>query len=143
DLVVVDDRLCGVRLPELVHDIVASRSGVIVLSSDGSELATVLLIEHGADDVVLRPYSQPELRARMHAILRRRAPRPATYATELTVGPICLNTASRLVTVRGSRLHLPRLEFAVLLALQTRDGAPVSRGVLLQECWSAQTTRRP
>jgi two-component system response regulator RegX3 len=143
DLVVLDDRLPDTNVRELVQTMTQRRCGVLVVTSDSSELNVVLLMELGADDVVIRPFSTPELNARIHAILRRRSPKRRPAPEELVTGPICLHVASRLVTVRGERMHIPRLEFAVLLALQTRDGVPVPRGVLLEECWSPQTTRRP
>jgi two-component system response regulator RegX3 len=143
DLVVLDDRLPDTNVRELIQAVTRRRGGVLVVTSDASELNIVLLMELGADDVVVRPFSTPELNARIHAILRRRSPGRRPTPEELVTGPICLHVASRLVTVRGERMHIPRLEFAVLLALQTRDGVPVSRGILLEECWSPQTTRRP
>ena len=143
DLVVLDDRLPDTNVRELVQTLTQRHCGVLVVTSDASELNIVLLMELGADDVVIRPFSTPELNARIHAILRRRSPKRRPTPEELVTGPICLHVASRLVTVRGERMHIPRLEFAVLLALQTRDGVPVPRGVLLEECWSPQTTRRP
>jgi two-component system response regulator RegX3 len=142
DLVVADDRLPDVDMESFLPHLALHRCGVLVVSSDDSQ-HTVLLLEDGADDVVARPYSEAELRARIRAILRRRAPQPRQLAAELVVGALRLHVASSLVTVRGQRLHLPRLEFAVLLALQSRDGAPVPRGVLLEECWSPTTARRP
>jgi len=142
-LVVLDDRLPGLTVLDAVPRLGALRTGSLVVTSDLSEITTVLLRELGADDVVGRPFSLPELRARVHAILRRRSAPPPGVRADATAGPICLHVATRLVSVRGQRLHVPQLEFAVLLALQSRDARPVSRSVLLEECWSPTAVRRP
>jgi DNA-binding response OmpR family regulator len=142
DLVVADDRLPKVGIKTFVSDSALHRCGVLVVSSDRSE-DNVTLLEVGADDVVARPYSEAELQARIRAILRRRAPAPKLLAAVITAGPFRLHVATRLVTVRGTGLQVPRLDFAVLLALQSRDGVPVPRGVLLEECWSPAAARRP
>lgn len=143
DLAIVDDRLPDAALIELVPQVSALRTGVIALTTDRDEPQTLLLIELGADDVVARPCTQAELRARIHAVLRRRVPAPRHSSEVLVIGPLCVDVSTREVRVRGARLPLPPLEFAVLLALQRRDGAPVSRGVLMEECWSGPAGRRP
>ena len=140
-LVLVDDRLADVNLCRLVQQLTPQGCGVLAMTSDGSELNVVLLLELGADDVVVRPFSLPELNARIRTILRRRG-----QVAQLPVpvnGSITLHADSRMVTVRGRHMHIPRLEFAVLLALQSRDGMPVQRAVLLDECWSPDAVRRP
>jgi DNA-binding response OmpR family regulator len=132
-----------VALPDLVSRVAARHAGIVVLTAEATETTTVFLIQLGADDVIVRPYSAAELRARLHAILRRRAPRPKTYAEPAAAGPIRLDVDNRQSSVAGEPLNLSPLEFAVLLALQARDGAPVSRGVLLDECWPSRAARRP
>ena len=141
-LVVVDDRLAESDTCRLVQELARQGSGVLVLTSDASELNVVLLIELGADDVVVRPFSFPELNARIRTILRRRSSQPTPPPHRVT-GPISLHPESRMVVVHGRHMHIPRLEFAVLLALQSRDGVPVPRAVLLDECWPPQAVRRP
>jgi DNA-binding response OmpR family regulator len=142
DLAVADDRLPAVGMQTFVRDSALHGCGVLVVSSDRSE-DNVTLLEDGADDVVARPYFEAELQARIRAILRRRAPAPKLRDAVITAGPFHLHVATRLVTVRGKGLQVPRLDFAVLLALQSRGGVPVPRGVLLEECWSPAAARRP
>jgi DNA-binding response OmpR family regulator len=139
-LVVLDDRLVEANLCGLVQEVTRHGPGVLVMTSDGSELNVVLLMELGADDVVVRPFSLRELNARIRAILRRRLPAPLADTVD---GPISLNEESRLVILHGRQLHIPRLEFAVLHALQARHGEPVPRAVLLDECWPCTAVRRP
>ncbi|GAC1441180.1 MAG: response regulator transcription factor [Mycobacteriales bacterium] len=141
-LAVIDDRLPGLVVTAAVRRLSVLGIGVLVLTGDVSELNHVLLRELGADDVVGRPYSPAELRARINAIMRRRTS-PRSVVPAQRSGPVCLDAASRLVRVRDKNLHVAPLEYTVLLALQSRNGAPVARETLVEECWPAGVVRRP
>ena len=115
-LAVLDDRLPGLEVTTAVRRLSMLGIGVLVLTGDSSELNHVLLRELGADDVVGRPYSSAELRARIQAILRRRTNTPAVVPPQRT-GPVCVDAATRMVRVRDRNVHVAPLEYSVLLAL--------------------------
>lgn len=142
-LVVLDDRLPGLVLTDAVRRLSLLGNGVLCLTADSSELNHVLLRELGADDVVGRPFSMAELRARVHAILRRRCQQLAAVPGQRENGPHCLDATTRLVVVGGRHVHVAPLEYAVLKALESRDGAPVPRETLVEECWPEGVLRRP
>src|SRR5579864_6862006 len=76
ELLLVDLRLPGMSGAELCKQLRASRieTPIIVLSGIGDELEKVLLLEMGADDYVVKPFSARELLARIRAVLRRASP---------------------------------------------------------------------
>src|SRR5204863_9252414 len=100
-------------------DGVASRvdpdTPLMVLSGRSSELDRVRGFDRGADDYVCKPFSYPELRARVAALLRRANGR-AAYGC-LRAGDIEVDPASREVRVRGDLLELSQKEFALLRTL--------------------------
>jgi DNA-binding response OmpR family regulator len=75
----------------------ATDTPVIVLTANGEELYRVRLLERGGDDVLVEPCSYPELRARIAAVLRRRAPRRPRPI--LTAGPVRVDLRDRSVVV--------------------------------------------
>jgi DNA-binding response OmpR family regulator len=70
---------------------------VVVLTANGEELHRVRVLERGGDDVIAKPFSYPELRARIAAVLRRTAPRRPRPV--LTAGPLRIDLRDRSVSV--------------------------------------------
>jgi DNA-binding response OmpR family regulator len=88
---------------------------VIVLTSRSEEVHWVRLLERGGDDVIVKPFSYPELRARIAAVLRRtmpRQPRPV-----LSAGPVRINLRDRSVTVDDRPVELSAVEYRLLCHL--------------------------
>jgi two-component system OmpR family response regulator len=81
---------------------------------------------------VLKPFSFPELAARVRALVRRV---PAERPTSLLVGSLRLDPATRDVSVEGQPLHLSLHEFALLELLMRRAGQTVSRAEILEHVW--------
>ena len=73
------------------------------------------LLERGGDDVVVKPFSYPELRARIAAVLRRSAPRQPR--TVLTAGPVRIDLRNRSVTVNEQPIELSAVEYRLLCHL--------------------------
>jgi two-component system response regulator PrrA len=91
----------------------------------------ILGLEAGADDYMIKPFALSELTARIHALLRRRAPDLA----ELEVGDLRVDGGARRAW-RGEReLALTRREFDLLQALIRRAGTVVTRADLLRIVW--------
>jgi DNA-binding response OmpR family regulator len=110
---------------------------VIVLTGRGGELDRVRGFERGADDYLVKPFSYPELRGRIGAVLGRGSRRSAS--SRVRVGPLELDILSREVRVHGERLHLSKKEFALLRALAEDPTRVFTREELLRGVWGFQS----
>ena len=109
---------------------------LIILTARTAESDKVMGFALGADDYVSKPFSTPELVARVRAVLRRsRAPAPAEEAEALRYGPLELNRASRKLWVRGQPVELTRREFDLLETLMQSPGRVFTREALLSRVW--------
>ncbi|MET7279450.1 response regulator transcription factor [Kribbella sp. NPDC005582] len=106
---------------------------VIVATARDDDASVVRLLDAGADDYVIKPYSSAQIDARIRAVLRRLG----TDQQDVTVdvGPLKIDPRSREVTLDGRPVDLTRKEFDLLLALSRRPGAVVSKRELLAEVW--------
>lgn len=107
---------------------------VIVATARDDDQEVVRLLDVGADDYVVKPYSAEQLEARIRAVLRRGSPTEATTQT-LHVGELDIDTARRTATRNGEPLELSRLEFDLLSHLAARSPEVVTRRELLTEVW--------
>jgi DNA-binding response OmpR family regulator len=118
------------------------RTPVLLVSGRDSELDRVRGFERGADDYVCKPFSYPELRSRVAALLRRCGQRPRTG--RVRVGELMVDPASREVTMRGTRIELSAKEFALLRALAAEPTRVYTKDELLRGVWgfrASGTTR--
>jgi two-component system phosphate regulon response regulator PhoB len=137
DLVVLDWMLPTVSGIELCRRFRArpeTRSiPILMLTARGEESDRVRGLSTGADDYVVKPFSLPELMARVKAILRRAAPNRVSDV--LKVGDIELDRMAHRVT-RGTReVHLGPTEFRLLEFLMESPGRVLSRSQLLDGVW--------
>jgi len=151
DLALVDIGLpdgSGLELVERVRaaDGVGSRMDpsvpLVVLTGRGAEIDRLRGLEKGADDYVVKPFSYPELRLRIAAVLRRTRERRGRG--RLRVGELELDPASREVRLRGERVSLSQKEFALLKALGAEPTRVFTKEELLRDVWgfrSMGTTR--
>jgi DNA-binding response OmpR family regulator len=106
---------------------------VIILTGRSGEVDRVRGFSRGADDYLCKPFSYPELVARIDAVLRRssgRLRRGVIRVGELTVDP-----STRAVHVGGRAVALSAKEFALLHALACDPARVVSKGELLRDVW--------
>jgi DNA-binding response OmpR family regulator len=111
---------------------------VIVATARDDETEVVRLLDAGADDYVVKPYSASQLDARIRAVLRRAAHGGSTGAGPdgvLVVGDLVLDPQRRSATLASAPLDLTRLEFDLLAHLLRRSPEVVSRRELLAEVW--------
>ena len=108
---------------------------VIVATARGSEHTMVDLLNAGADDYVVKPFSSAQIVARIQAVLRRSAPDPGPT---LEVGDLRIELNQHAAYLDGQQLNLNRREFEVLAYLAARPGTVVSRRELLREVWRQQ-----
>jgi two-component system, OmpR family, KDP operon response regulator KdpE len=136
DLVLLDinmPEMSGVELCRAIRK--DSRSiGIIMLTVRNSETDKVAALDAGADDFVTKPFSTPELLARIRAGLRR-VPLAQTSAAKLELGDLTIDFAARVATRGGVASHLTPKELDVLRYLTQRANEAVSHRELLQAVW--------
>ncbi|MCF4129257.1 phosphate regulon transcriptional regulator PhoB [Methylobacterium sp. SyP6R] len=137
DLVLLDWMMPGLSGIELCRRIRARRETerlpVIMLTARGEEGDRVRGLATGADDYIVKPFSVPELLARVRALLRRA--KPAHVADLLIAGDIELDRVSHRVRRDGRELHLGPTEFKLLEFLMQSPGRVFSREQLLDGVW--------
>jgi two-component system KDP operon response regulator KdpE len=111
---------------------------LLVLTVRDAEASKVQALDAGADDYVTKPFSVPELLARMRTALRHRVQaqggRPRVEA-----GPIAIDLVYRRVTREGQEVHLSPKEWAILEQLATHAGKVVTHGHLLRKVWGRES----
>jgi len=115
---------------------------LMIVSGRDSDLERLRGWDRGCDDYVLKPFSYPELRSRVCALLRRAHQRRGQG--RLRVGSLELDPASREVRVSGERVDLSQKEFALLRALAAEPSRVFTKEELLRGVWgfrSLGTTR--
>jgi two-component system, OmpR family, phosphate regulon response regulator PhoB len=137
DLVILDwmlPGLSGIEICRRLRSREATRTlPVIMLTGRGAEAERVRGLSAGADDYVVKPFSVPELVARVHALLRRS--RPERVAERLDFGDLVLDRTTQRVH-RGDRyVHLGTTQFRLLECLLERPGRVFSRAQLLDAVW--------
>jgi DNA-binding response OmpR family regulator len=108
---------------------------VIVATARDDDAEVVRVLDAGADDYVVKPYSASQLNARIRAVLRRGTTRGETAGGELVVGDLHVDPDRRVATLDDAPLDLTRLEFDLLAHLVRRSPEVVSRRELLAEVW--------
>ncbi|MFG1301898.1 phosphate regulon transcriptional regulator PhoB [Xanthobacter sp. V3C-3] len=137
DLVILDWMLPGLSGIELCRRLrtrpETERLPVIMLTARGEETERVRGLATGADDYVVKPFSVPELLARVRALLRRA--KPEHVATLLRAGDIELDRETHRVHRAGREVHLGPTEFRLLEFLMQSPGRVFSREQLLDGVW--------
>ena len=137
DLVILDWMLPGLSGIELCRRLrtrpETERLPVIMLTARGDETERVRGLATGADDYVVKPFSVPELLARVRALLRRA--KPEHVATLLRAGDIELDRETHRVHRAGREVHLGPTEFRLLEFLMQSPGRVFSREQLLDGVW--------
>jgi len=106
---------------------------ILMLTARADEADRVSGLNAGADDYIVKPFSIKELLARVHAVLRRRAPHAAGDA--VTVGVLTLDPAAYCVTVGDTPVKLGPTEFRLLRYLMHAPDRVYSRAQLLDKVW--------
>jgi len=125
--------LSEIRASALTGGRVDPQLPVLVLSGRGSEIDRVRGFERGADDYLVKPFSYPELRGRLDALLRRGQARPRLG--RIRVSALELDPMSRDAWVDGTAVHLTSKEFALALLLATEPTRVFTRAELLADVW--------
>lgn len=112
---------------------------VLMLTARGEEADRVRGLDTGGDDYVTKPFSVPELMARVRALLRRAAATPGTSLDALTFGDVTVNFRRYVAERRGHRVDMTRKEFALLRFLASRQDTVVTRDEILNRVWGFES----
>ncbi len=144
DLILLDVMLPGMSGTELLRVLrgEGNQTPVIVLSAKGAEVDRVVGLKLGADDYVAKPFSRPELLARIEAVLRRGAQRSSDGrsssdqpAERIEAGALLIDVAGRRVQLEGRSLTLTNREFDLLAYLAAHPGRIFTRDQVLTAVW--------
>jgi len=136
DLILLDINLPGAKGLEVCRSVRStSDAAVIMLTVRDTEEDKIEALDAGADDFVTKPYSTPELLARIRAALRR-VPLSAEAGPHLIrLDDVDIDLVQRRITVRGKTVRLTPKEFDLLHYLVTHPNIPLTHLRLLQAVW--------
>ncbi|GIJ19858.1 response regulator transcription factor [Micromonospora lutea] len=136
DLVVLDLGLPDLDGRELLRMLRAvSAVPVIVATARDDEREIVRVLDAGADDYVVKPFTAAQLDARIRAVLRRGPGGPAEEDPTMVIGGLRIDPRSRQVSLDGEPVELTPREFDLLRHLASRVGEVVTKRELLTEVW--------
>ncbi|MCC6861699.1 MAG: response regulator transcription factor [Bryobacterales bacterium] len=133
DLILLDINMPGMGGLAACREIrTVSDAAIIMLTVRDAEEDKIAALDAGADDYVTKPFSMPELLARIRAALRRV---PTDLRETVIAGDIEIHAAERRVIVRGQAVRLTPKEFDLLLYLAGTPNVPIPHARLLQAVW--------
>lgn len=141
DLIVLDVMLPGRDGMDIVRSLRMDRNTVpvLMLTARTGEIDRVLGLELGADDYMSKPFSVPELQARVKALLRRSEintqAEPTTDEERLVVGELSIDPVSREARLSNEPVSLTAKEFDLLLYFARHPGRAFTRMQLLDAVW--------
>lgn len=109
---------------------------IIMLTARRDETFRVAGLRQGADDYVIKPFSMPELMARIEANLRRA--QEGTTDDVLSLGELSVDVTARTVQRSGEEIELTRREFDLLVSLMENLGRVLTRDALLRRVWGTE-----
>lgn len=140
DLVILDIMLPKMTGLDVTKELRKSSAvPIIMLTAKDSEIDKVVGLELGADDYVTKPFSNPELVARVKASLRRNARTVDTKVDDnqgdIVVGDLIVHQDAYIASKRGEEIELTHREFELLLYLAKHTGQVMTREHLLETVW--------
>jgi len=134
-----DAVLLDVNLPDCngVHVLqslrrAGSTTPIIMVTAQGADSDVVRALDAGADDYIVKPFSNQILRSRVHAAVRRGG---AKRSEQLVLGGLVMNRLAREVRLNGTELSLTPREFALLEHLLLHPDEVVTKTQLLESVW--------
>jgi len=115
---------------------------LIVISAREGDGQKIHLLDAGADDYLVKPFSIGELLARMRVALRHRGTAVAPAVTTYQRGPLSVDLAAHEVRLHGAAVHLTPTEFKLLARLVRTAGQVVTHRQLLADVWGPECTEQ-
>ncbi|MGS2723378.1 response regulator transcription factor [Porticoccus sp. GXU_MW_L64] len=140
DLAVVDIGLPGMDGIELIKTLRRKDRAfpILILTARGNWQDKVAGLEAGADDYLVKPFHREELKARIHALLRRAA---GHASSTVAFGPLQIDTASKQVALKGTPLELTSYEYNTLEYLSRNPGKVISKTELTEHLYDQDFDR--
>ena len=136
DLLILDLGLPDGNGIDLIRDLRGwSDVPILILSARAQENDKIDALDAGADDYLTKPFSVGELRARLRALLRRRARSGEAASPIIEFGNVTVDLSRRLVFRGGEEVHLTPLEYRLLSMLLGHPGKVQTQRNLLREIW--------
>jgi two-component system KDP operon response regulator KdpE len=112
---------------------------IIVLTAEWSDESKVQALDEGADDYITKPFSMPELQARLRVALRhRRSAEGDPESARMEVGQLVIDSAFHEVKVGGQLVELTPKEFSFLELLARHPGRVLTQRSILQQVWGPE-----
>lgn len=140
DLAIIDiglPELDGIALISQLRD-AGKRYPVLILTARGNWQDKVTGLEAGADDYLVKPFHNEELRARVNALIRRAS---GHAKPQLEYGPILIDTSAKQVFLNGASVDLTSYEFNTLEYLAHHAGEAISKTVLTEHLYQQDFER--
>jgi two-component system KDP operon response regulator KdpE len=144
DLVITDlamPEMNGLELTQAIRRIAATP--IIVLSVRDTDAMKVNALDEGADDYLTKPFSMPELLARVRAQMRRIPEPQDKVSTHLELGDFVIDTDAHTAVVKGDAVHLTPKEFDLLVFFARSPGRVLTHRVLLRAIWGPAGEHQP
>jgi two-component system KDP operon response regulator KdpE len=119
----------------------APRLQILMLTVRDKESDKIEALDAGADDYITKPFSIPELTARLRSAVRRSAATVLDARIAISIGEIDLDPARRIVRKSGAALRLTPKEFDLLHYLMSHPGIPIAHAKLLRAVWGEEYGR--
>lgn len=144
DLVITDLAMPGMDGLDLTRAIRQSAATpIIVVSVRDADAMKVQALDEGADDYLTKPFSMPELQARVRVHLRRALVEPVPSTELLEAGHFTVRTREHKAVLQGQELHLTPKEFELLTLLVKNAGRVMTHKVLLRSVWGPAGESQP
>jgi two-component system, OmpR family, alkaline phosphatase synthesis response regulator PhoP len=141
DLIILDIMMPGMDGVELCKDLRElpefENSLIIFLTARGEDYSQITGFEVGADDYITKPVRPRVLIARVNALLKRKTKAKATENV-IDISSITIDRDKREVIVEGKPIHIPKIEFDLLVLLASTPGKIFSREEIYSKVWGSE-----
>ena len=140
DVVLLDVNMPGMGGIEACRQIrkKAPRLQILMVTVRDGEEDKIKALDAGADDYITKPFSMPELAARIRSAVRRTSTPPVDTNAPIVIGDIELDPERRIVRKAGTDMRLTNKEFDLLHYLMSHPGVPLAHAKLLRAVWGAE-----